>query len=130
MNELFPFGFAATGKVLDGLTTSFYCNRYGAENELSNPHRKFMEDRGVWKSFPKRQLVAQGILLGTGIVLYGIDHFFGVENEIVNLHKGWLYGLGGVTYIAAINNSFHYTVEWIKEKRKRRGYSLCHPNLK
>lgn len=117
MNELVPFGFAATGKVLDGLVTSLYCDRYGTKREWSYIHKELMNKYGVWRSFPKRQLVAQGVLLGTGIALYCIDSFMQIENKPINLHKGWLYGAGGLTYICAFNNSLRYILEWIKEKQ-------------
>ena len=116
MNELLPFGFAAVGKFLDGLTTSLYCDKYGTDEERGAVYRKLMNDHGVWESFPLRQLVSQGKILGTGAVLYVIDGILGIENELINFHKSWLYGMGGLTYIAAINNSLCYITRGARKR--------------
>ncbi len=118
MHELAPFGFAAIGKTLSGLATNLYCNRYGAEREVSDFHREMMNKYGVWRSLPRRELVAQSILLGTGAGLYICDKLLGIENELINLHKGWLYGMGGFIYFTALSNSKNYIVDRIKDFRK------------
>ena len=117
MNKLLPFGFAAIGKSLDSLTTALYCNRFDYNNETNDLTRRYIENYGPINGLVRKGIGDQVIIAGLGIGLYVVDKLLGIENEPLNFHRGLLYGIGGLTYIAAINNSLMYTIGLIKDKQ-------------
>ena len=60
-------------------------------------------------------LLDQAHLLGVGGVAYLLDKTLGIENEPINLHKSWLYGVGTIPYLAALNNFIGYLYSFIEK---------------
>jgi hypothetical protein len=100
-----PFVFAATGKIADSLTTTYGCLKYGIEVELVSHTRAYLETFGIIKGIIFHNVYALVIVLGITAVLYGFDLLLETNADRINLHKSWLYGIGGLTYFAAINNA-------------------------
>lgn len=121
LEKLIPFGYLSLADGLDILITGLYCSRKGTQDEFNKLTKGLMDAYGVTKGLLKKGLIDQTILLSIGGVAYLCDKIIGIENEPMNFHKVWLYGVGSGLYIAALNNSVFYAISLIKKDE------LAHP---
>jgi len=99
-----------SGSFLDGLVTTLYTNKYGAESEGNLFMRKIQEKCGTWKSFPLRQAIKTAVIGGA---YFGFSQ---LDDNAKNLSPQELfsYASGIVFYGITLWNSFEY----ISRRRK------------
>lgn len=117
IEELIPIGFQLFGSSLDDLSTIAVCSKYGIKCETNKSSRKYMEELGITQGLIKSEIYSQASVLGLTCGLYFIDNLLGIQNEQMNLHKGFLYTFGSFRYLAALVNYIGLQVANRKEKR-------------
>ncbi len=116
IGELIPIGFELLGSCLDNLSTIAVCSKYGTKCEINESARKHMEECGITKGIIKSELYSQASILGLTGGLCLIDNLMGIQNEQMNLHKGFLYTFGSFRYLAALTN---YIGLQVADRRKK-----------
>lgn len=102
MNELYQALLFVNGSVpVDTLGTAYNVSINGINEENNSLVRKKIEEKGIrylYKKMPTDFVIATA---GT-LLFYGLDNLISIENQSINFHKAFAYGVGGLKYICGL----------------------------
>lgn len=103
VHELLPdVGYLSGSFVSDSGITALMAKKYGVEVESINVHREGMREKGPVKYMAYecgKKILSTALIAGA---LYGADSLMGIDDNILNLHHAWTYGLGTGKYLMSL----------------------------
>ena len=90
MDSLIHFGMLAGIKTLDSLISTKWISKYGLDVESNPITKKYIEKWEIKKGMFIKNIKDQATMLGSGLILYGLDYLLKIESYPINFHKAYL----------------------------------------
>jgi len=104
LEHLVDVAFTTGSCIADNSTTYLSVKKHGIDIERNINTRKGMSHQGVGNYLLKSGFRDFVSFISIGGLFLGIDNLIQIEDYYLNMHHTFLYGIGGLKYLAAVTN--------------------------